>query len=122
MKVGLNSMNKQNSVRFNMVINLLKTVFTTIFPLLIFKYISTILGKEGLGIVNFSNSIVQYFLVLAGLGVSAYATREGAKIREDNNKLEEIASEIFSKSMKPAVSHIISPPPAEITAEFSSEQ
>lgn len=96
MKVGLNSMNKQNSVRFNMVINLLKTVFTTIFPLLIFKYISTILGKEGLGIVNFSNSIVQYFLVLAGLGVSAYATREGAKIREDNNKLEEIASEIFS--------------------------
>lgn len=89
-------MRKYKSIQFNMFLNLLKTVFATIFPLITFKYISDVLGTSGVGKINFSNSIVQYFTVIAGLGISAYATRELAKVRENKTKVNEIASELFS--------------------------
>ena len=87
---------KHKSLKINAFLNTLRSVLSMIFPLITFPYVSRILGAEGLGIYNFSNSIVSYFLLLAALGVSTYAVREGAKYRDNKEKMSQFASQIFS--------------------------
>lgn len=80
----------------NAILNLIKTISSVIFPLITFPYISRILGVENLGAYNFSTSVISYFTLIAGLGISTYAIREGARYREDNKKLTEFSSEVFT--------------------------
>ncbi|NRN75733.1 hypothetical protein IMAU80668_02110 [Lactobacillus helveticus] len=49
-----------------------------------------------MGIYNFSNIYVNYFLLIAGLGVATYAVREGAKYRDNKKKISEFASQVFT--------------------------
>lgn len=65
------------------------------FPIITFPYASRILMPEGIGQVNFANSIVQYFILIAGLGISSYAIREASKVRENNQLFSKFAKEIF---------------------------
>lgn len=87
---------KQNSLKVNMVLNGLKQCFGIIFPLITFPYVSRVLGEDGFGKYSFSWSIVSYFVVLAGLGISTYAIREGARIRDNRERLNIFCSEAFS--------------------------
>lgn len=87
---------KRNSLKVNAVLNIIKQCCAIIFPLITFPYVSRTLGVEAYGKVNFSSSISSYISLLAGLGVSSYAVREGARIRDDKNKFEKFASEVFS--------------------------
>ncbi|MBO4403876.1 MAG: flippase [Treponema sp.] len=66
-----------------------------VFPVITFPYASRILAPDGIGQVNFSNSITFYFAMLAGLGVGTYATREAARIKEDRNALNKFSKEIL---------------------------
>lgn len=88
-------MNKKKLAQ-NAILNLIKTISSLIFPLITFPYISRILGVENLGAYNFSTSIISYFTLIAGLGISTYAIREGARYREDKKKLSEFSSEVFT--------------------------
>ena len=87
---------KRNSLKVNAVLNIIKQCCAIIFPLITFPYVSRTLGVEAYGKVNFSSSIISYISLLAGLGVSSYAVRDGARIRDDKNKFEKFASEVFS--------------------------
>ena len=89
------SKNKIN-VGKNTVLNTIKTVFSIIFPLITFPYVSRILGVENVGKINYGNSIVSYFSLIAELGISTYAIRECSKVRDDNDKLSDTASQIIS--------------------------
>lgn len=86
----------QSNVKANTVFNTIKTVFGIIYPLITFPYISRVLMAENVGKVNFSNSIVSYFSLIASLGVTTYAIRECAKVRDNRQELETTASQIFS--------------------------
>lgn len=85
-----------NSIKKNTVYNIIKTSLTIIFPLITFPYISRVLGPEGVGKINFGNSIISYLTLIASLGVTTYAVRECSKFREDKDKLQKIASQIYS--------------------------
>lgn len=87
---------KSKSLKINALLNGIKTGMTMIFPLITFPYISRILDVDNIGKINFSNSIVNYFLLIAGLGISTYAIREGAYIRNDKEKLNRFCNEIFT--------------------------
>ncbi len=71
-------------------------VVGAIFPLITFPYVSRILGVENLGKYNFSVSIIAYLVLLAKLGISVYAIREGARIRDDKKKFNNFASQLFT--------------------------
>ncbi|MBC5628066.1 flippase [Clostridium sp. NSJ-6] len=71
------------------------TVLNLLFPIITLPYVSRIIGAEGIGKVNFSNSIVNYFLIIASLGIPLYGVREIAKVRKDRKKLSQAFSEIF---------------------------
>lgn len=67
-----------------------------LFPLITFPYVSRVLSVRSIGIYNFSNSIITYFLLIASLGISVYSVREGAKYRDNKEELGKFASEVFS--------------------------
>ena len=67
-----------------------------IFPIVSFPYASRVLMPEGIGKVNFANSIIEYFILIAVLGINTYASREAAKIRDDRHRLSGFAREILA--------------------------
>ncbi|WP_270635728.1 flippase [Limosilactobacillus mucosae] len=87
---------KTKSLSVNAFLNSLQTILNLIFPLITFPYVSRVLSVEGIGKYNFSNSIMSYFILIAGLGISRFAVREGAKLRDDRKKFSEFASKIFT--------------------------
>lgn len=89
-------MRKQKSIGVNAGLNMIKTLWQVIFPLITFPYVSRVLHVENIGIYNFCQSVVSYFSLAAGLGISTYAVREGAKCRNNKNEMSGFASEIFS--------------------------
>lgn len=91
-------MNKK-SLGLNAFLNGLRSVLNLFFPLITFPYVSRILSVSGIGIYNFSNTYVNYFILISGLGIATYAVREGAKYREDKNKINIFASQVFSLNM-----------------------
>lgn len=90
---------KKKSLGVNAFLNGLRSALNLFFPLITFPYISRVLSVSGIGIYNFSNTYVGYFTLIAGLGITNYAVREGAKYREDQNKIDEFVSQIFSLNM-----------------------
>ncbi len=87
---------EKGSLKINAVLNVIKTVAILLFPLITFPVVSIALGPENVGKVDFSNSFISYFSLIASLGISAYAIRECSVLRNDKEKLSRVASEIFS--------------------------
>ena len=87
---------RKKSLGLNAFLNGLRSVLNIIFPVITFPYVSRVLGVGEIGKYNFSNSFVQYFILIAGLGIATYAVREGAKFRGDRQKLNYFASQVFS--------------------------
>ena len=88
-------MNNRSSLKINMILNAIKGIMGILFPLISFPYVSKILGVVNLGKYNFSSSVINYFILFAGLGISTYAIREGAKIRENPLILKKFSAEMF---------------------------
>lgn len=86
----------EKSIKINSVLNVIKTISSILFPLITFPYISRVLQPENVGKVNFGTSYVNYFSLIASLGITTYAVRECSAVRDDKKKLGETASEIFS--------------------------
>lgn len=86
----------EKSMGVNALLNGLKTILSIVFPLITYPYAARVLQVENMGKIAFSNSIVNYFILLAGLGITTYAIREGARIRDDKEKLDKFVSEMFS--------------------------
>lgn len=88
-------MMKQKSIKINAVLNCIRIMMTLLFPLISFPYASRVLGPEGIGKVDFSISIVSYFVLLASLGINTYGIREAAKVRDNRERLSCLVHEIF---------------------------
>ena len=91
-------MKKEKSIQVNAVLNIIKQCCMILFPLITYPYASRVLGKANLGRVSWSDSIIQYFVLFAQLGIPTYAMREGARIRNKKEKITKLASELFSIS------------------------
>lgn len=86
----------KKSLKLNALLNGFRSILNILFPLVTFPYVSRILQADGIGKYNFSNSIVSYFLLIAALGITNYAVREGAKLRDDREKISHFASQLFT--------------------------
>lgn len=87
---------KKKSLTVNAFLNSIRSVLGVVFPLITFPYVSRVLSVEGIGKYNFSYSVTYYFLLIAGLGISTYAIREGAKYRDNKKKLQQFANEMLT--------------------------
>ena len=90
---------KKASLKLNSFMNTLKTFMSLVFPLITYPYALRVLQVNNIGMNNFANSIVSYFSLIAGLGISRYATREGARVRDDLKAFNTFASQMFTFSL-----------------------
>ena len=87
---------RKTSLAQNAVLNGIKQACSVLFPLLSFAYCTRILGKDGVGVYSFSQSIVAYFILIAALGIPNYAIREGTLLRDEESKLKQFIDQVFT--------------------------
>lgn len=85
-----------NDLKINTFFNFIKTISTILFPLITFPYIARVLLPANVGKVNFAVAFVSYFSLIASLGITTYAIRECAAVRDNKMELSNTASQIFS--------------------------
>ena len=83
------------SIKKNFFYNSVLTVSNYIFPFITFPYVSRVLGVSNIGICNFVDSIINYFILFSMMGISTVGIREIAKHKENPKKLEHIFSSLF---------------------------
>jgi O-antigen/teichoic acid export membrane protein len=83
------------SLKKNIILSYINTLTGIIFPIVTFPYATRVLLPEGIGIVDFNFSIINYIVLFTSLGIPTYAVREIAKYRDSielrNQKTVEIA-------------------------------
>ncbi|MBC9118470.1 flippase [Fructobacillus fructosus] len=67
----------------NYLYNAAYQLLNIIVPIITLPYLARVLGKEGVGIASWTNSLVTYFLLIASLGIVTYGSREIAYVHED---------------------------------------
>lgn len=90
---------KDTSVKFNMLMNMLLTMSNFIFPLITFPYVSRILLPSGTGKIDFALSVVAYFGMFVRLGIPVYGIRACAKVRDNKEELSRVAHELLFINM-----------------------
>lgn len=78
----------------NFLYNASYQLFILLVPLVTTPYISRVLGSEGVGINAYTNSIIQYFLLLGSIGISTYGNRQIAYQRSDKKRFSQTFWEI----------------------------
>ncbi|MCH3997035.1 MAG: oligosaccharide flippase family protein [Lactobacillus amylovorus] len=86
----------QRSMGLNAILSSIRTLSTIIFPLITYPYITKTLSVTNIGKINFSQSIISYFTLIAQFGISMFAIRTGARIRDDRVAFNHFANRIFS--------------------------
>ena len=82
------------SIKTSFAYNMINVVTRMLFPLITFPYASRILLADGIGLVDFYNSIIQYVVLISSLGIPLYAVRESARVRNDSAELSRTSLEI----------------------------
>lgn len=83
------------SIKTNYIFSLINTISSFAFPIITFPYASRIMLADGIGLVNFYQSIIQYISLFTCLGIPMYAIREIAKVRNNPHECSKVALEIL---------------------------
>lgn len=83
------------SIKKNFIYSGILTTANYIFPLIVYPYVSRVLGVTRIGTCNFVDSIVQYFILLSMFGITSIGVREIAKAKKNRNKLNQVYNNIF---------------------------
>ncbi len=83
------------SVPFNFAMNFLLRLSGTICAAISYPFAFRMIGEAGMGKAAFAASVGSFFLLLAGMGVSAYGVRECARVRDDPATLRQTARELL---------------------------
>lgn len=83
------------SVKSNYLFNLVNSSSQLLFPLITFPYASRIMLADGIGHVNFFQSIISYISLFTCLGIPMYAIREVAKVRDNAVEMTRTTVEIL---------------------------
>ena len=83
------------SVKVNYILNLINTGTQMLFPLITFPYVCRVIEADGIGQINFFQSIISYISLFTCLGIPMYAIREIARDRSDVVQMNRKAMEIL---------------------------
>ena len=75
------------------------TVLTTsnyIFPLLVYPYVARVLGVTNIGLCNFIDNIINYFILFSMMGINIMGNRQIANDRAKGLSLNRSFSNLFS--------------------------
>jgi O-antigen/teichoic acid export membrane protein len=95
-RIDLQNDVKIHSVKFNVVMNMILTTSSFLFPLITVPYVSRTLSTFGTGAVAFAQSVLSYFSLVALLGIPVYGVRECARVRDDRDALSKTVQELLT--------------------------
>lgn len=84
------------NLKKNFFYSALLTLANYVFPLITYPYVSRVLGVTNIGICNFVDGIVNYFLVFSTMGISVLGVREIAAARNDRAQRDRVFSSLLA--------------------------
>ena len=87
---------KTRSIKYNFIQNFIYNIAMYLFPLVTYPYVTRVLTPEEIGKVTFAQSFSTYFSILAICGITTYATRKVAVLRDRPNELRGFVKEILA--------------------------
>jgi len=60
------------SLKKNYIYNSILQITNLLYPLITLPYVARVMGPEGIGKNTFIMSLVQFYIIFAALGISAY--------------------------------------------------
>lgn len=84
-----------STIKKNFVYSSILTTANYIFPLLTYPYVSRVLGVTNIGICNFVDSIIHYFILISMMGINIVGIREIARNRSNRKELNQVFSGLF---------------------------
>lgn len=92
-------MNNKKSLSINLILNIIKSVLSILFPLITLPYISRVLTQDSIGEYTYATSIINYYILISGLGIKTFAIREAVNHRANKDDFDNFASEMFSLNL-----------------------
>lgn len=83
------------SIKRNFFYSSILTVSNYIFPLLIFPYVSRVLGVTNIGICSFIDGIINYFILFSMMGMSVVGIRAVARVKNNESQIAKTFSSLF---------------------------
>lgn len=77
------------SIKRNFIWNLILTMASYVFPLITFPYVTRVLGADGLGICEFVDNVINYYILFSMMGLNIIGVREIANQKGDQIKLSQ---------------------------------
>ena len=96
---SFSTMSSTPSLKKNFAYKSILTVSTYIIGFVTFPYIARVLGVEKIGIVNFVDNVINYFLLFATMGISILGVREIASVSDDIEKRSKIFANLLGLSL-----------------------
>lgn len=87
------------NVKRNYIYNVVYQIIVIVLPLITTPYVSRVLGADNIGIYAYTQSVANYFVLVAMLGVKNYGNRSIAQIRDDKEKLSKTFVNIFAMQL-----------------------
>ena len=82
----------------NFAYNLVLTMCNYIFPLIVYPYVSRVLGVANIGICGFVDGIINYFVLFSQLGIGSFGVREVARCKDDDER-SRLFSNLFTMNL-----------------------
>ena len=88
-----------STVKKNFAWSTLLTFAGYLFPLITFPYVTRVLGVEGIGQYQFAYSTIEYFSIIAMLGIGTVGIREIAKVKENRHEMSRVLCSLLSLNL-----------------------
>ena len=86
-------------IKKNLAYSSFLTLSNYIFGLVVYPYVTRVLGVSNLGTVDFVTNIVAYALLFASFGITMLGIREIAKVKNDRNELNKCYSSLLTLNL-----------------------
>lgn len=84
------------SLQKNFIYSSILTVSKYLFPLIVYPYVSRTLGLSNIGIVNFVDNLVNYFVFISMMGITTVGVREIAAVSGNKQELSKTFVSLLS--------------------------
>ncbi len=89
----------ESSVKRNFLYQMFYEILAIVLPLITSPYIARVIGATGVGTYSYSYSIAYYFVLFSMLGLKNYGNRAIARVRDEQQELNETFSNLFTLHM-----------------------
>lgn len=84
-----------SEIKKNFIYSSILTSANFVFPLIVYPYVSRVLGVSNIGICNFVDSLINYCMMFSLMGISIVGIREVASCKNDPVRLSKTFSSLF---------------------------